>query len=68
MAKSIKKYTSEHIASGVIFGCAQHECELGGESPRPWLLVNGKGTHREVGSEGSRTQNPELTNRNRVCG
>ena len=32
------------------------------------MLAEGKGVHREVESEGSRRQSPELTNRNRIRG
>jgi hypothetical protein len=35
---------------------------------RPEPLAEGKGVRREAGSEGSRRQNADLTNRNRIQG
>jgi len=54
------------------FLCAQHGRRLGGESPLyAWqrgVLAKSKGVHREVESEGSWRQSPDLTNRNRIEG
>ena len=48
--------------------CARHDQQLGGESPLStrWGegLVEGKGVHREVESEGSLRQNAALMNKN----
>ncbi len=50
--------------------CARHGAELGGESPLRAVMIGtvsqGQGRRREAGSEGSRRQNPDLTNRNRI--
>lgn len=52
--------------------CAQHEVNLGGESPlrtrQREPLAKAKGVLREEESEGRRRQNPEPTSRNRRVG
>jgi hypothetical protein len=50
--------------------CDRYVATLGGESPSRALVRRtvreGKGAHREVGSEESRIQNGDLTNRKRI--
>ena len=53
-----------------VYRCARHGNKLEGESPllarRGEQLAEGKGAHREVGSEGSWRQNAALMNKNRI--
>ena len=52
--------------------CARHVVHLVGESPIRAVMTGtvslGKGVRREAESEGSRWQNPDPTNRNRIQG
>ena len=59
------------MGSGFLL-CARHVVHLGGASPlraeETGTASLGKGARREAGSEGSRRQNPDPTNRNRIEG
>jgi hypothetical protein len=69
---SPKPPSSETPRTAGFFLCARHVVRLGGGSPLRTVVTGtaslGKGARREAGSEGSRRQNTDPTNRNRIEG